>query len=101
MDGADRSPASAGPGLYGTSDFYLACFLRCSGYELAGMRPEGRRWVFVYRDRPSRPRDVTAFYGDRAAVAPLRFAAAIRSMKAMLHGVRPAAPTGTAAVPDG
>ncbi len=34
------------------------------------MRPEGRRWVFVYRDRPNRPYDVTAFYGDRAAVPP-------------------------------
>jgi len=49
-------------------DFYLACFLRCSGYNLIGLRAEGRRKVFVFRDRPSRYEDVLAFYGDGAAV---------------------------------
>jgi hypothetical protein len=37
-----------------TRDFYLACFLRCTGYELIDLRAEGRRKVFVFRDRPSR-----------------------------------------------
>ena len=26
---------------YETRDFYLACFLRCLGYELLDLRPEG------------------------------------------------------------
>ena len=39
-----------------TRDFYLACFLRCTGYELLDLRAEGRRKVFVFRDRPSRRR---------------------------------------------
>ena len=47
-----------------TRDFYLACFLRCSGYELQGLRSEGPRKVFVFRDRASRRDDVMAFYGD-------------------------------------
>ena len=34
-----------------TRDFYLACFLRCTGYELLNLRDEGRRKVFVFRDR--------------------------------------------------
>jgi hypothetical protein len=34
-----------------TRDFYLACFLRCAGYELVNLRDEGRRKVFVFRDR--------------------------------------------------
>src|SRR3954471_9561235 len=77
MDGT----SSAGrPGLYETSDFYLACFLRCSGYELAGLRRDGRRCVFAYRDRPTRQRDILAFYGDRAAVVPLRFVGAIKDV---------------------
>lgn len=28
-----------------TRDFYLACFLRCTGYELLDLRAEGRRKV--------------------------------------------------------
>lgn len=34
-----RGKASA----FETRDFYLACFLRCAGYKLIDLRPEGRR----------------------------------------------------------
>ena len=37
-----------------TRDFYLACFLRCTGYDLVDLRAEGRRKLFVFRDRPTR-----------------------------------------------
>jgi hypothetical protein len=84
----DRAASCRWPGLYETSDFYLACFLRCSGYALAGLRCHGRRCVFAYHDRPSRPRDVLAFYGDQTSVVPLRFVGAIKDMKAMLHSVQ-------------
>ena len=50
-----------------TRDFYLACFLRCTGYDLIDLRAEGRRKVFVFRDRPTRRDDVLAFYGDASA----------------------------------
>jgi hypothetical protein len=56
-----------------TRDFYLACFLRCAGYELVNLRNEGRRKVFVFRDRATRRADVTAFYGDATSVRPLAF----------------------------
>ena len=52
-----------------TRDFYLACFLRCTGYDLMDLRAEGRRKVFVFRDRPTRRDDVLAFYGDTMAFA--------------------------------
>jgi hypothetical protein len=68
-----------------TRDFYLACFLRCAGYELLDLRAEGRRKVFVFRDRPTRREDVLAFYCDGAAVPPLAFSASIKDMKALLH----------------
>ena len=32
-----------------TRDFYLACFLRCTGYELIDLRAEGGGKVFVFR----------------------------------------------------
>ena len=68
-----------------TRDFYLACFLRCSGYELRGLRAEGSRRVFVFKDRPSRREDIMAYYGEAVSVRPLAFASTIKDMKALLH----------------
>ena len=68
-----------------TRDFYLACFLRCTGYDLLDLRAEGRRKVFVFRDRRTRRDDVLAFYGQGAMVPPLAFSATIKDMKALLH----------------
>jgi hypothetical protein len=68
-----------------TRDFYLACFLRCTGYDLMDLRAEGRYKVFVFRDRPTRREDVLGFYGDSTRVRPLAFAATIKDMKGLLH----------------
>jgi Domain of unknown function (DUF5659) len=68
-----------------TRDFYLACFLRCTGYDLIDLRAEGRRKVFVFRDRPTRRGDVLAFYGDTGSVRPLAFTSTIKDMKGLLH----------------
>jgi Domain of unknown function (DUF5659) len=68
-----------------TRDFYLACFLRCAGYDLLDLRAEGSRKVFVFHDRPTRPNDVIAFYSEGGSVRPLAFAAAIKDMKALLY----------------
>ena len=68
-----------------TRDFYLACFLRCTGYDLMNLRAEGRRKVFVFRDRPTRRDDVLAFYGNTSSVRPLAFASTIKDMKGLLH----------------
>jgi len=75
----------AHPVAFETRDFYLACFLRCTGYELIDLRAEGRRKVFVFRDRPMRHEDVLAFFRDNAAVPPLAFSSTIKDMKALLH----------------
>lgn len=75
---ADRTP-------FETRDFYLACFLRCTGYQLIDLRAEGRRKIFVFHDRPARRDDVLTFYGDSVAVPPLAFSSTIKDMKALLH----------------
>jgi Domain of unknown function (DUF5659) len=75
----------AGENAFETRDFYLACFLRWTGYELLDLRDEGRRKVFVFRDRTTRRDDVMSFYGDGAAVPPLAFSSTIKDMKALLH----------------
>jgi Domain of unknown function (DUF5659) len=68
-----------------TRDFYLACYLRCAGYELLDLRDDGRRKVFVFQDRASRRDDVMAFYGDATSVRPSAFAATIKDMNGLLH----------------
>ncbi len=73
--------------LFETRDFYLACFLRCSGYSLLGLRAEGHRKVFMFEDRPQRETDVLSFYADRTKVPPLSFSSTIKDMKAALHNV--------------
>ncbi len=72
-------------GPFETRDFYLACFLRCTGYALLGLRAEGRRKVFVFEDRPGREADVLSFFGDQTTVPPLAFSTIIKDMKALLH----------------
>ena len=81
---AKSNVAARGSG-FETRDFYLACFLRCTGYELLDLRAEGRRKVFVFHDRPSRREDVLSFYGNRAMVPPLAFSTTIKELKALLH----------------
>jgi hypothetical protein len=68
-----------------TRDFYLACFLRCAGYDLVGLRAEGQRKIFVFRDRALRREDVLAFYNNDAVVPPSAFSSTIKDMKALLH----------------
>ena len=83
--GRGNSGATREEPMFETRDFYLACFLRCAGYGLRGLRAEGSRKVFVFQDRASRREDVMAFYGDAASVRPLAFAATIKDMKGLLH----------------
>lgn len=77
--------AASDDGAFETRDFYLACFLRCTGYDLLGLRAEGRHKVFVFRDRPTRREDVLGFFGDSTRVRPSAFAATIKDMKGLLH----------------
>jgi hypothetical protein len=87
LEAWERATAAitAGGVVFETRDFYLACFLRCTGYDLIDLRAEGRRKVFVFRDRPTRRDDVLAFYGDTISVRPLAFASTIKDMKGLLH----------------
>ena len=82
---AIRAESNLTDAAFETRDFYLACFLRCAGCELVNLRDEGRRKVFVFRDRPTRRADVVAFYGEATSVRPLAFAATIKDMKGLLH----------------
>jgi hypothetical protein len=80
-----RSITGAREVTFETRDFYLACFLRCTGCDLLNLRAEGSRKVFIFRDRPSRCHDVLTFYSDEVAVPPMAFSSTIKEMKGLLH----------------
>jgi len=71
--------------MYRTTDFYLACYLRCRGYELKDLRREDQRVAFLFEDRPSRRATVIGFYNNKGEVRPLSFAGTIKDMKALIH----------------
>lgn len=76
---------AATAGAFETSDFYLACYLRCIGYALDDVRRDGRRVVFVFGDKPGRKTDLLAFFGNKAEVNPLQFVAAIKDLKTLIY----------------
>jgi hypothetical protein len=73
--------------VFETTDFYLACYLRCDGLRLAGIRREGARSVFRFEDRSDREEVTLAFFNNEGNVRPLAYAAAIRDLKAVIHNL--------------
>jgi hypothetical protein len=84
MDNQDPIPP-IDAGAFETSDFYVACFLRCIGYTLDDVRRSGPRVVFVFCDQPARRADLLAFFGNKVEVKPLQFVSAIKDLKALIH----------------
>ncbi len=83
--GQARSSAAAGEERVRDPRLLSRLLPALHGLRTLDLRAEGRRKVFVFRDRPTRREDVLAFYGDGAAVPPLAFSATIKDMKALLH----------------
>ena len=70
--------------MYGTSDFYLAAFLKARGLTLQETQREGRRAIFVFMDREDRRDLVRGFYNDDS-VNVNAFTHAIQDLKAVVH----------------
>ena len=73
--------------LFETSDFYLACYLRCAGFRLAGIRREGGRTVFQFEDRADRGAFTLEFFNNEGTVRPLAYSTAIKDFKALIHNL--------------
>jgi len=71
---------------YGTSDFYLACYLRYMDYRIVRLDRDdnSHRRTFVFEDLAGRENDVLAYYNNDASVAPMAFANTIRDIRGML-----------------
>lgn len=73
--------------LYRTTDFYLACFLKCSGYDLVDLQKRGSRVEFIFAEKPGIKRMILDFYNNMGTVAPLAMVDSIKSMKALMYAV--------------
>lgn len=73
--------------VFETTDFYLACYLRCYGFRLAGIRREGPRSVFQFEDRADRQDSMLAFFNNEGTVRSLAYSAAIKDLKALIHNL--------------
>jgi hypothetical protein len=73
--------------VFETTDFYLACYLRCDGFRLVGIRRDGARSVFRFEDRADRKAVTLAFFNNEGTVRPLAYSAAIKDLKALIHNL--------------
>ena len=80
-------PGAEAEQVFETTDFYLACYLRCDGFRLAGIRREGPRSVFRFQDRADRRDAMLAFFNNEGSVRPLAYSAAIKDLKALIHNL--------------
>ena len=75
------------PPEYETTDFYLASYLKASGYLLMGLGKTGSRTVFRFEDSTERSSDILAYYNNGGSIAPLTLVSAIKEMKALIHSM--------------
>ncbi len=83
----DHRNENSAAGSFETTDFYLACYLRCAGFRLAGVRRDGSRSVFQFEDQPDRQNVTLAFFNYEGSVRPLAFSTAIKDLKTLLHNL--------------
>ena len=65
------------PEVFETTDFYLACYLRC----------DGTRSIFQFEDRTDRESVTLSFFNNEGSVRPLAYSAAIKDLKALIHNL--------------
>ena len=83
--GASARSSTPSTNVFETTDFYLACYLRCRGYRLEGVRRDGPRRVFQFEDRAERQDAILSFFNNEGSVRPLAFATAIKDLKALIY----------------
>ena len=87
IERALQIPGTKAVQVFETTDFYLACYLRCDGFRLAGLRREGPRSVFRFQDRADRRNAMLAFFNNEGSVRPLAYSTAIKDLKALIHNL--------------
>lgn len=70
------------------SDLALTAYLTTIGWKLIGVKPEGKRLVFILESLPIIEDDILSYYNHSAKVDPLAFAEATRNLKSILYNRR-------------
>ena len=72
------------------SDLALTAFLTTYeiGWKLIGVKPEGKRLVFILESSPEIENDILAYYNHSAKVDPLAFSESLRNLKSILFNRR-------------
>ena len=71
---------------YTSTDFYLSAYLRAKGLKLVNVERDGRRAIFVFRDRRDRKDLIKSFYND-GTVSVNAFKNAIQDLKAATYNL--------------
>jgi hypothetical protein len=77
-------------GLYRTTDFYLACFLKVKGVKLikaVGEPNKIKSVIFMFEPVENLEQLINGFFNDSETVTANRFVNAIRDLKALSHTV--------------
>lgn len=69
---------------YRTSDMYYAAYLKVAGVAFAGTQREGGRVFFLFEDTDM-IKDLKMGYYNEAKVPALKYADAVKAMKALTH----------------
>jgi len=71
---------------YTSTDFYLSAYLKAKGLKLVNVERDGRRAIFVFRDRRDRKDLIKSFYND-GTVSVNAFKNAIQDLKAATYNL--------------
>ena len=71
---------------YSSKDFYLSAYLISKGFPLVGnSRENPTTTLFEFEDTPALRKYVEEYYSMKSSIEPIQFAAAIRSLKSVIH----------------
>lgn len=73
--------------VYQTSDFYLACYLKCSGCDLVDVQKHGGKVEFFFAEKPMMKSIILGFYNNEGVVPPLAMVDAIKNLKALMYAM--------------
>ncbi|MFB0507443.1 MAG: DUF5659 domain-containing protein [Thermodesulfobacteriota bacterium] len=66
------------------SDLALAAFLSSRGYEILGIKGNGKKSLFVFEDTPQLEQDVLKYFNRQGMVDALTYGEVLRNLKALV-----------------
>ena len=73
--------------LFGTSEFYLAAFLKAKDIKLIKTIKQGNKAIFHFEDKANLEELINSFYNGNEMVPANRFVNSIRDLKALSHNI--------------